>query len=115
MIATISINTQNLIKEMKEQEEKEQEIKSHCDYIQELIKENAEEAERQNIKYLKTNECYMNLHMTESEDKTLSEETQKTINTLERIRGNYYFRMMEYHNKNNMLRNIMCAYVESKK
>jgi len=115
MIATISINTQNIIKEIREQEEKEQEIKTHCDYIQELMKENTEAAERQNIKYLKANEHYMHLHISESEDKKISEETQKTINTLERIRGNYYFRMMDYHNKNNILRRMMCVYVESKK
>ena len=115
MIVSISINTQNLIKEMREQEEKENEIKAYCDYIQSIITENTELQEHQNKKYQKANENYLKYYVPESEIDKLPEERRKALKTLDKLQRKYYFKAIDYGNKNNILNNVLKAYLESMK
>ena len=110
-VSIISTTTQNLIKEMKEAEEKEIELKAYGKLVNELSKDLNDNVDIYGKKYFKANEHYMNVHISESEDKKLSKELQHEIKVYEKMRSKYYFKMVEYQCKVNMLNNMYKAYL----
>ena len=110
-VSIISTTTQNLIKEMKEAEEKEKELKAYGELVNELSKDLNDNVIHNSKKYFKANEHYMNVHISEIEDKKLSKELQHEIKVYEKMRSKYYFKMVEYQCKVNMLHNMYKAYL----
>jgi hypothetical protein len=99
----------------EEHEERERDLKAHCDYIQSIIDENLKHQEHQNNKYEEANKHYMNYHVPESEIKLLTEENKKILNTLNKLQRKYYFKALEYGTKNKLLMDVLKVYIESKK
>lgn len=112
MISTISIHTQNLIKEIKEREDKERELTTYSEFMDTLTDEHNMIIMLLDDGYNKYNELYVNLHISESEDLNLSEDIQAEIKKYDDIRGKYYFKMMDYKGRLNMIRTMYDAYLD---
>jgi hypothetical protein len=113
-VSMISITTQNIIKEMKENEERENELNAYSEFTSKLINDYSDIIKHITKKYDKANEHYMRVHISESENKKLSKELQHEIKVYERMRSKYYFQMEKYQQKINMIGNMHRVYVNSK-
>jgi len=112
MISTISIHTQNLIKEIKEREDKENELEAYSAFVDKLTKNYEDIIEAIEIKYNEANDNYIKVHISESENKNLSDDMQDEIKLYGELRSKHYFKIMEYRGKINMLNNMYTAYID---
>ena len=112
-LSMISINTQNIIREMKEHEERENELKAYCGFVNKLTREYEAIIDNLNIKYENVNKKYWGIYISESENKLLSKELQHEIEVYGNKRSKYYFKMMKYRGKINMIRTMYDAYIDT--
>jgi hypothetical protein len=112
MISTISIHTQNLIKQIKEEEQKESDLLSYSEFVEKLTKNYEDIIVAIDKQYNKANDEYVKLHISESENKNLSDDIQYKILLYGELRSKHYFKIMEYRGKINMLNNMYNAYID---
>ena len=112
MISTISIHTQNLIKQIKEREQKESDLLSYSEFVNNLTKNYEDIIEAIEEKYNEANDEYVKLHISESVDKLLSDDIQDKIKLYGDLRSKHYFKIMEYKGKITMLRNMWDVYLD---